>query len=140
MKKLFILIAIALLGGCIKAIPPPDMSATGTTELGYSYQGPIDPAEFMQWTEVYSEPLMTLFGAFMDIYLRNPNPEGQIQFANVIVSGQGIGEYYLFYDGQFYFYSFNPDTACYERQEIDAELLTILRRDFQAAFGLQLVN
>ena len=139
MKKLFILIAIALfIAGCIKAIPPPDMSATGTSELGYSYQGPIDPAEFMQWTEVYSEPLMTLFGAFMDIYLRNPNPEGQIQFANVIVSGQGIGEYYLFYDGQFYFYSFNPDTACYERQEIDAELLTILRRDFQAAFGLQL--
>ena len=139
--KLFILIAIALfIAGCIRTIPPPDMGATGTTELGYSYQGPIDPAEFMQWTEVYSEPLMTPFGVFMDMYLQNPEPEAQIQFANVIVANQGINGYYLFYDGEFYSYYLDPETACYERQNIDAELLTILRRDFQAAFGLRLVN
>jgi len=139
MKKLFIIIAIALfIAGCIRTIPPPDMDAAGITELGYSYQGPIDPAAFESWTEIYSEPLMTPFGIFMDMYLRNPDPAAQIQFANVVVSSRGIGEYYLFYDGQFYTYRLNPLMSCYEREEISADLLEILKRDFQNAFGLQL--
>ena len=142
MKKLLLLTTIALfLVGCATiSRPPPDMNAAGTTELGYSYQGPIDPAEFESWTEIYSEPLMTPFGVFMDMYLRNPDPEAQIQFANVIVTNRGIGGYYLFYDGQFYAYHLESNTACYERQNIDPELLATLRRDFQAAFGLRLVN
>jgi len=141
MKKLFVLIAIALfIAGCIRTIPPPDMSATGTTESGYSYQGPIDPAEFETWTEIYTEPVMTPFGVIFDTYLTNPDPKAQIQLSNIVVTSSGIDRYFLFYDGQFYFYSFNPDTACYERQEIDAELSDILKRDFQNAFGLRFID
>ena len=124
--------------GCVRGIPPPDMDAAGTTELGYSYQGPIDPAAFESWTEIYSEPLMTPFGIFMDMYFQNPDPEAQIQFANVIVTAQGIAGYYLFYGGQFYAYYLEPNTGCYERQEIDAEVLEMLKQDFQNAFDLRL--
>jgi len=134
--RVFVLTAIALfLMGCA-TIPPPNMEQEQVTEIGYSYQGLIDPAEFQSWIEVYSEPIMTPFGVIFDLYLRNPDPEAQIQFANVLVSGQGIGEYYLFYDGQFYQYGLNDETSCYEKKDINAELLEILKSDFEMAFGI----
>ena len=136
MKRLIVLLAIALfLMGCA-TIPPPDMNQEKTTEIGYSYQGPIDPAEFMSWTEVYNEPLVTPFGVIFDLYLQNPDPAAQIQFANVVVMGQGISRYFLFYDGQFYYYNLNGETNCYEKKDINAELLEILRSDFKTAFGV----
>jgi len=134
--RIFALFAIALfLMGCA-TIPPPNMDQEQTTEIGYSYQGPIDPIEFQSWIEVYSEPIMTPFGAVHDLYLRNSDPEAQIQFANVVATSQGLTGYFLFYDGQFYRYSLNDETSCYEKKDIDAELLEILKSDFKTAFGI----
>ena len=134
--RIFVFIAIALfLMGCA-TIPPPNMDQEQTTEIGYSYQGPIDPIEFQSWIEVYSEPIMTPFGVIFDLYLRNPDPEAQIQFVNVRVGSQGIYRYYLLYDGNFFCYHMNSDTSCYEKKDISAELLEILKSDFKTAFGI----
>ena len=136
MRRFIVLLAIALfLIGCA-TIPPPNMEQEQNTEIGFSYQGPIDPIEFQSWTEILQNPIMTPFGVIFDLYLRNPDPAGQIQFANVVVTGQGISSYFLFYDGKFFYYSLNGDRSCYEKKNIDAELLEILKSDFKTAFGM----
>jgi len=137
MKKLIVLFAIALfLMGCA-TIPPPNMDQERANELGYSYQGPIDPGEFEFWIKVHTEPIMTPFGVVYDLYLQNLDPEAPIQFANVVITNGGLTGYFLFYDGQFYQYGLNSDTSCYEKKDIDAELLEILKSDFKMAFGIQ---
>jgi len=86
MKKIIALIAIALfLMGCA-TIPPPNMEQEQVTEVGYSYQGPIDPIEFQSWTEILQNPIMTPFGVIFDVYLQNLDPEAPIQFANVVAT------------------------------------------------------
>ena len=136
MKRLIVLIAIALfIMGCA-TIPPPNMEKEQATEIGYSFQGPIDPAEFQSWTEILQNPIMTPFGVILDIYLQNPDPEAPIQFANVVATSEGLTEYFLFYGGKFFYYNLNDNTGCYEKKDIDAELLEILKSDFKTAFGI----
>ena len=134
---LSVCVILCLTIGCLQTIKP-SFTETKKTDI-YSYQGPIDPNEFTDWEQVAAVPLQTPYGFVLDIFIKNPDSSGLIQYANaMVIMGSGIAAYFIVYHGEFYQYNYNSETNCFECQkEINPDTLEIIKKDFKEHFGLQ---
>lgn len=120
----------------------------------YSFQSPIDPADIAKWKEVKSEVVnvATCGCKRIDAYYQNPDPNGDILYANCLFSdsqecvygsrGRKLVAYALVYGGDLWLYCFyrfeNTFKLCPKETQSQKAAWESYESDIERVFGIEI--
>ena len=81
------------------------------TSFAYTYDGEINPSEFIKWNTVSTIQIGPFGGV---VVLENPDPNAKIKETALSIYKDNIIEYWYTIDGKVYKYEFNDKTKNYD--------------------------